>query len=56
MIKNIFSAAVRVATLPVAMAVDTVTMGGLLIDVDNPKSATIETFKGIAKDVRKISD
>ena len=57
MIGKLFSATVKIAALPVAAAVDIVTMGGVLTDWDDksePKSATVETLKSIGDDVRKI--
>jgi len=58
LLKNVTKAIVRTATLPVAAAVDIVTLGGVLVDdkSNSPAPATENTLKAITKDIKKAID
>lgn len=52
MFGKILSAAVDVVTLPVSVAVDAVTLGGALLDRDEPY--TVSKVKRLCKDAGKV--
>lgn len=58
LLKNLGKATIRVATLPLAAAVDVVTLGGVLTDDDSDAlaPATEKTLKAIGKDLARAID
>jgi hypothetical protein len=52
MLSKIFNAAVDLATLPVSVAVDAVTLGGALID--RPEPYTVTKVKRLGKEVVQV--